>query len=460
MQDPELTPRIKLSTVPYSFNSKSVIDNSITSSKIVDGTITGSDIGNNQVIKKINGITDSLNLVAGSNVTLTPNNNSIIISSASGPGGTITGITAGNGLTGGGTSGNVIIAVNDAGITNGMLQNNSVTSDKIVDNTITATDIGSNQVVKSINSLKDSVTIEGGGTVSVYKYENIISIVSVPGWGQRNRIPKFYDYGSYLGESNIVSTEEGNIGINTYTPQGILDVQGGTAVDGDTARGINLIAQNTEYGSGISGGSFVIKSGRGGLGDGASMILSGGNHYGHGGNVNISSGSGQFGGDITITSATGNNSGGNILLRTNGGYFLPPSLLMDCGRAFEQGGGVNITAGKQGDLFGLIELHSGGAYVKLNGDGVNDTVKIGQSLASISVSNNIVSTLAGGGLFQINGSGTYTGTWTQSSDERFKKNIQPLNNSLQKIQQLNGVSYEFRSEDFPKRILIMESKSD
>jgi hypothetical protein len=38
-----------------------------------------------------------------------------------------------------------------------------------------------------------------------------------------------------------------------------------------------------------------------------------------------------------------------------------------------------------------------------------------------------------------------------SSDERFKKNITPLNNSLEKLMQLNGVEYEMRVSEFPDR---------
>jgi hypothetical protein len=56
-----------------------------------------------------------------------------------------------------------------------------------------------------------------------------------------------------------------------------------------------------------------------------------------------------------------------------------------------------------------------------------------------------------GGSVIINGSGTYSGTWTQASDEKFKKNIQPLKNSISKIQQLNGVSYGLRKVKFPEK---------
>lgn len=56
--------------------------------------------------------TDTLTLVAGSNITLTPDaTNDKITIAASTNAGTITGVTAGNGLTGGGTSGSVTLNV-------------------------------------------------------------------------------------------------------------------------------------------------------------------------------------------------------------------------------------------------------------------------------------------------------------------------------------------------------------
>jgi hypothetical protein len=52
-------------------------------------------------------------------------------------------------------------------------------------------------------------------------------------------------------------------------------------------------------------------------------------------------------------------------------------------------------------------------------------------------------------LFRIQGNGNavLAGTLTQLSDVRLKKNIQPLQNSLQKIQQLNGYTYNWKDEN-------------
>ncbi|GIV45401.1 MAG: hypothetical protein KatS3mg036_0219 [Ignavibacterium sp.] len=73
----ELTPRVPFSSVPYSRMSLSVPDNSLTASKIHSG----------QIVKSLNGLKDDVNLVAGSNVTITPSGNDLTISATGGGGG-------------------------------------------------------------------------------------------------------------------------------------------------------------------------------------------------------------------------------------------------------------------------------------------------------------------------------------------------------------------------------------
>ena len=80
----ELIPRIALASVPYSIYSLNVPDNSINAVKIA----------NNQVVKSLNGLKDNVNLVAGSNITITPSGNDLTISSTGG----------GSGIGGSGTA--------------------------------------------------------------------------------------------------------------------------------------------------------------------------------------------------------------------------------------------------------------------------------------------------------------------------------------------------------------------
>jgi len=41
------------------------------------------------------------------------------------------------------------------------------------------------------------------------------------------------------------------------------------------------------------------------------------------------------------------------------------------------------------------------------------------------------------------------GSWAKSSDRRWKKDIRPLENVLDKVMEVDGVRYHFRTEEFP-----------
>ncbi|HJY64195.1 MAG TPA: tail fiber domain-containing protein [Ignavibacteria bacterium] len=51
--------------------------------------------------------------------------------------------------------------------------------------------------------------------------------------------------------------------------------------------------------------------------------------------------------------------------------------------------------------------------------------------------------------FRLNDDGCYTGSWTQCSDLRLKKNIGIIDNALNKILTLQGVNYEWKCDEFP-----------
>ena len=66
----------------------------------------------------------------------------------------------------------------DATVATGDLADGSVTSAKIVDGAITAGDVGSSQVVKSLNTLKDDVTLAAGSGVTITSSGSTLTISS------------------------------------------------------------------------------------------------------------------------------------------------------------------------------------------------------------------------------------------------------------------------------------------
>jgi len=65
---------------------------------------------------------------------------------------------------------------------------------------------------------------------------------------------------------------------------------------------------------------------------------------------------------------------------------------------------------------------------------------------------NQLTVASGGSTYQlfVNGDAHVTGSYT-SSDIRWKKNIEPLQNVLEKVNRLQGVSFEWNLDEFPNQ---------
>ncbi|MBK7631921.1 MAG: hypothetical protein IPJ23_14680 [Ignavibacteriales bacterium] len=194
----ELTPRIALTSVPYSIYSLNVPDGSITSTKIADS----------EVVKSVNGLKDNVNLVAGSNVTITPSGNDLTISSTGGGGGTIGGTGTANYLplfTNSTTLGNSILYQNS----NKIGINNSSPSYALSINTEPVGGLGL-QLSRSNGGLGLSF-LEGSEPVGQRGWFFEV-------YGQKLRINAAGDNG-YSPIKNLMTFDrEGNVGIGTETP--------------------------------------------------------------------------------------------------------------------------------------------------------------------------------------------------------------------------------------------------
>lgn len=291
----------------------------------------------------------------------------------------------------------------------------------------------------------------------------------------------FAIYDAAVGAARLYVNSSGNVGIGTTSPTFPLYVNGlakanGWAVNstvGDTNDG------TPQYGLGVSSSlGFVQLQGWSGLvfGTGSTrrMIINGSGNVGIGttspgvlldvngiirslsniyalGSVGVGTYSPGYkldvAGDIRAT--------GRILANANGTSYL-------CGGDDACLYDVNIpnTVGIYGNdtSQGSVRLGSNGGTVSGSGGNVGiNTTSPGYTLhvnGNLGVAGNTIYNSAGFYIaMQTDGnlcwyhSGTGFSTWCSGlSDERYKKNIEPLQDSLQKTLQLRGVSFEYRQD--------------
>lgn len=211
----ELTPRIGLASVPYSFYTMNVLDGSITASKIADG----------EVVKSLNGLKDNINLVAGSNVTITPSGQNITISS--------TGV---GGLGGSGTTNYLPLFTNST-----TLGNSSIFQSISGEIGIKTNDPRHSLDVNS----DEQVGIQYNGNDNAWAsiYVNALKTSASSGFGYlREGVLKAYtglttDDKWYVGtgmtlSSRLVVDASGNVGIGTTSPSAKLEVVGTATLSG------------------------------------------------------------------------------------------------------------------------------------------------------------------------------------------------------------------------------------
>jgi len=224
----------------------------------------------------------------------------------------------------------------------------------------------------------------------------------VGGTGTTNRVP-LWTGSSTLGNSVLLQSG-GNVGVGNNTPVAILDVTGKTG-----AAGVN--GGNAPTALRVTGGFGLA-----------------GNFYGTaGGPVQATSGTGG------IISSTPLARGGNgaIFLMTGGTGAYCVGAVVGCGGHFGgNGGSISLQPGSGGSAnTGGYSGHPGNITLAP----IGGKVGVGTSTPT-----------AG---FEVGiGHSTLADSWITRSARRFKTNIQPLAGALEKIEQLQGVSYERKAD--------------
>lgn len=246
------------------------------------------------------------------------------------------------------------------------------------------------------------------------------------------------------------------VGLGTITPAEKLEINGNLKFTAASTIYSNTgTALTIRPGDGTgSGGALTIRGGNAGVasgGAGGDLNLNAGANLPAGGigysglgvpgkvNINGSSGYNSVGGGINITAGATSCwslvSGSHSDVAIQGGQNL---AVTDAGSITVQGGyTIGTSCPSPGATGGNIIIQSGLG----SGTGTNGTIQLMNGNVGIGIA-------APTQKLHVAGNICYTGAIAACSDIRYKTNINPIQNSLNKLMQLQGVSYYWKTSEY------------
>ncbi len=195
-----LSPRTELTPAPCAIFAS-------TAGTVANNAITAPSIAPSQVVKSLNGLKDDVTLTAGANVTLTPNGNSIQISS-----------TGGNGLWANAGSGSIYYSGGNVGI--GTANPSSALSINSPSSTYITVD-------KPSVSYESGLTFRTAGATKWYMFTDNGTDdfkIETSGMGETDAAPRIQL--PFANKNILLGLSGGNVGIGVSNPGQTLDVGG------------------------------------------------------------------------------------------------------------------------------------------------------------------------------------------------------------------------------------------
>jgi len=290
------------------------------------------------------------------------------------------------------------------------------------------------------------VYIQGGNTVSATNYT--YGLYVVPGTGSGS------EYAAYFG---------GNVGINTTSPAADLHVNG-------TIRGNYL----TNTGTACTANQLLIKDGTGtnwtcssatGLGsywtlNGSDLYPNQTSYYVGVGNTNPAynldvTGNIRFSGYLRVTDGSND----TTIMSKYGSYSNGHNIYLQSGNEMVVAGGEagstlannsgDLVDGSGEDLF-LVADNNIYFYPDVS-NGVQPNMMVNTNGVSIGSF-----TDPGSYDLRVNGDAWAGSGWYAASDIRLKTNIEKLTSVLDKLAEIDGVTYDWRVDEFPERDMSRE----